>query len=54
MKRTKGFTYKGHIYELIDTPKGKLCKLCVFKDLSDPCAVSPGCGHNQHYKKVKK
>lgn len=56
MERTKGFVYKGKVYSLINTPKGKLCKLCAFKDLFDPCATSPGCGHSQHYvlnKKIK-
>jgi hypothetical protein len=53
MKRTNGFVYKGHIYILVDTPKGKLCKLCVFKDLFVPCADSPGCGKDKHYERKK-
>jgi hypothetical protein len=58
MKRTKDYVYKGHTYKLVDTPvkpgKYNFCNLCAFKDLTDPCASSPGCGKNQHYEKVKK
>jgi hypothetical protein len=48
MERTKGFIYKGHIYVLVETPKGKLCRLCAFKDLTSPCADSH-CSKETHY-----
>lgn len=51
MKRSNGFIYKGQVYHLVDTPKGKFCKVCAFKDLCIPCADSPACGKIQHYER---